>query len=281
MITKSRHARTRDQTAFDLGQEPRRGLPSIVRRSLVPLQIELRRDKLLYNPRQYEFRRLPEQTDLFGQFIQLADDESGHAILNFARKYGVLGLDSDGLPLDARWLITSFRDENTQYELAGSEPLRTWRNLACRFGALRRIAGYLHMGKTGLEADWLAAIGERIKSTQIKRQKAVFEFICFELVQHSNLRPTLSWTSHDTEFEPRIEYSIVWDTGLFDSLLLKLLLTVCRKEGWAHCGVCHIAFVPSKYARRGTVRYCPKCKTAGLANADAASRSRRNRTKSK
>jgi hypothetical protein len=155
-----------------------------------------------------------------------------------------------------------------QYRASGRERISNWLYFARACHAMLSIAASIHEGQCGLPDDWKAIRSKAIASGRELRQppdldsaKFSISTILWEWALHSNLRPVLYWNR-----QPTIQLTYWRETGLFDVLLLSLMLRICRADGLAVCGSCQQFFTPDARARRGEIRFCGVCRRDGSAN---------------
>ena len=241
----------------------------------VPGRIELDQDVLRWNVVDPDTREKKAPTDLLERFVHLSDADPKR-ILDFARKWGVLGIcEQHGLP----------HTHNPGYATNGQhgcwpqgwpgecwEPIEKWRSLARRFAACLRLAVAIDVGKKGEFNDW-------------------------QVAQHSdvpqNLAQARQWLSWDVggwvvigQVIPEMQYKGgAWVlehyahgvVNLFGTLAYRLMIAVARTDGLATCCACGESYVIAVRRPNPDRRnYCRKCGKAA-ADRDAARDYRRRK----
>jgi hypothetical protein len=198
---------------------------------------------------------------LLDGFLSLADAKPD-AIFRFARKWGALRI---------KWKAAS--------ELRCLEPIAVWSDLAIRFRALYRIGAELNCERVGAAEDW-QALGSQVPTAN-RSYKALEEarFALMSnmgrLVREACLHPRLYWNKSTGQWE--IEFGAYSGTNLFAVLVLKLMVSIADKEGFALCSGCHKAYPPEKQPSVGRRNYCPACRSVGVPFRDSKREQRRRK----
>jgi hypothetical protein len=266
-----------------------------------PERIELDEvnDRLLWGPLMVHVEDMPQKGAL-DEFIPLAEC-SGQAILDYARRWGVLEICCHDLPRahrgeDFETRCSPLRHENPD-EWLYVEPLATWRSLAARVRAIVNLAAGLRFGNLGKHEEWLVALAPDayrpwlIDRSQLGPDGVGNPLLLADAVQEllviGDVRPSFSWRG---ERGYGIEIGGVGDprlTGygpsLFGTIATQLAFTLSRSDGLAICSGCGRAFSASESrAKPGSNRYCGSCRANGVDARDRAKRYRqRQRANSK
>ena len=198
---------------------------------------------------------------LLDGFLSLADAEPDR-ILRFARKWGALGI-----------------KRKAASELRCLEPIAAWKDLAIRFRALHRIGAELNCDRVGAVEDW-RALGSELPAASRSYEaleEARFGLMSHirRLVQEACLYPRLYWNKSTEQWQ--IDLDTYSRTNLFAVLVLKLLISIADKEGFALCSGCHKSYVPEKQPSVGRRNYCPDCRSAGVPFRDSKREQRRRK----
>jgi hypothetical protein len=229
-------------------------------RALIPSTPRIESGFLVYDPTKCECKKI-DPTKVLLKLIEVNCEEE---IVRFAGKYGVLYLDDRGLPVDDRLVHGAMIGERS-YGPAGRESVAEWLYFARACRAMLAISAKIHAGRCGSPDEWKAIIPNYTgtgKRGSVELEKSNICVVLWEWSLKSNLRPTLHWDGPPTirlTFRP-------FGSGLFDIVLLTLMMRICRTDGLAICGSCQRFFPPDSRARRGDVRFCPECRRNGSAN---------------
>lgn len=222
------------------------------------------------------------------EFVSLADAPADE-YLQFARRWGVLGLCHHGLPCshnppryDGQGKLNDFcvpgryRGEGTAVE-----PISTWRAYAKEARAILRIAEYLRVDQDPNEDDWKVVcerLGRVVPETATKEaQKQGAAQLLTEWLQLGGVRPTVEWIENG---QPALLFSGIYVYGtLVGTLAMQLVSAVTDSRGLAICDSCGVAYAPSRRPSPTRRHYCQKC---GIKAAwrDAAKDKRLRRQKS-
>jgi uncharacterized Zn finger protein (UPF0148 family) len=214
--------------------------------------------------------------DLLDGFVQLAEAPAS-AILQYARKWGLLRLDKQGRPCTNVHPIREAADGKT---LPRSEPLAAWRCYCRRARAVLNIAAQLQQGKCGNASDWavLDALADRIGPGALaetdrrgllglyarvgcpQETKASLEnrrrFLAWELMLWLDLtRPSLTLKPSQHSWQMEISYN----GCLLAAIALQLALTVAGARTLFTCSGCGMAYVRARAAKSGQANFCPQC----------------------
>jgi hypothetical protein len=145
-------------------------LSSLIEGWPIPSRVEIEGKSLIYNIVKYGERLEPDQAtmrrEILGGFLELAD-ANDQAILEYARKWGVLGLCKHGLPAAhsqspdrklKRFILekpgcTITRKGDWLYE-----PLDRWRYYARQFRSIITLASELHKAHAKTKEEFQAAL---------------------------------------------------------------------------------------------------------------------------
>ena len=219
-------------------------------------------------------------------FLHLATDPSDAAILDYAGRYGMLGLHL--------WLGESpaFGNRYHHSPNAGREPLRLWRQIIAEIAAVYTIAGHLRQGRLVERAVWeplfvaceapgrpgrpglvefalweqvfvISLMPEASVLMTVAFQERVLELVLGEWLRLGPVHPLFTWArSGSNRPEPVVTLGV---TTLFGGLILELLLAVSGKTGFAICSGCATAYIPHRRPPAGAygaarATYCPTCR---------------------
>jgi hypothetical protein len=252
--------------------------------------------------------------DLIDSFAALFDQQPAK-ILTFAKRYGVLGLNSEGVMPERRWL-------------SGNEPIVDWRSISSRIRSILRLAAMLDNGEPIIHESTLAklaamprrdlqlgvpipkfVIGDPTTSGDDVRFGEMANYIemivmlsildegrapnqkkmsligrhCLDMTVAAWLRrfPTkIATEGGHGRMEVALEHG-----GLLSVISLQLLQAVCRRSIYI-CSECKTPFVRhggSKMERRpktGMDRFCDQCgRRAAVRRADARRREKVSKAK--
>lgn len=225
--------------------------------------------------------RKKSDPQLLFKFTKLADSPPAD-ILEFAKKWGVLGICKHDLPYThippplvetpIKFWCVPRENKNGEYW----ESVKAWRYYARHALAMVRIAANLHRNRPGEIEDWNTIGGFDADSDDWVRGVSVNNDRIFLATQVSfwleigNVRPKFEWRDNIT--------TISFDAHLFGVLASQLLLLVSRTKGLGFCSNCGDPFVPvNRRPKEGQRNYCAKCgRKAALRDAQ---RDRRRRLK--
>jgi hypothetical protein len=198
-------------------------------------------------------------------FLKLADAEPDE-ILEFARKWGALGIKMKAAP-----------------GLRSLEPVAAWSDLAIRFRALHRIGAELNRESIGAAKDWKALGSHRPAAnrtyTALEEARFSLTSIVGRLVRDAKLYPRLYWNKSTAQWQ--IDFDTYSRTNLYAVLVLKLMVVIADKEGFAICSGCHLSYVPEQQPSVGRRNYCKGCRDAGVPCRDSKREQRRRKREAK
>lgn len=209
----------------------------------------------------------PVPRDLLARFVALVDagDES---FLEFARRFGLLGLCRHGLP----W--THNPQCRPRYGERHREPLTRWRAFASAARATLRVAASLHQGERPAIDDLPAAAGPVLLGVGSAGRSAAQHLIqsCVTTwLKFGDVRPIFSWP---TGFRARLPGNgqprvTLGGGSLFAALALQLLMAVSLSDGLAVCSGCNTTYPVHRRPAAGRRNYCPRCRELGRPLRDA------------
>jgi len=244
------------------GSDRRRERPVQTAKVRGPKVLSLEGEYLLSDANRISIR--PSGAGLLDGFLSLADAEPDE-VFKFARKWGALGL-----------------KRKAAAGLQFLEPLAVWTGLAVRFRALQRIGAELNREHVGTAEDW-KTLGLQVP-VAVKPYSAIDE-ARFGLISHvgrlvreAGLYPQLYWNKSTAQWQ--IEFSTYSSTNLFAVLVLKLMVSIADKEGFALCCGCSRSYIPERQPSAHRRNYCPSCRRAGVPFRDSKREQRRRERKS-
>jgi hypothetical protein len=224
-------------------------------------------------------REVTLPSTLLEDFTDLAESDSG-SILDFAQRWGRLGLCNHGLPAthSLPGVITQaklFCDE------LSSEELEDWRLWARKFKALWRASMSLHIGEHADQKDWalvfpdsvwtedfwlsLSKEGYLYPKTYWDSRDLIYEWgLLLDIINYyvdlGGLRLRSAWTPHalSSRIVPRLAFGCPFEGGLFGTLALQLMFAVSNTEGAAICTSCGRPFFPKRRPKTGQRRFCSR-----------------------
>ncbi len=204
------------------------------------------------------------------QFIRLSE-QSPARILQFARRWGLLGLCEHGLPATHH---VDDRDGQERVVLipyggctpAPAESIVHWRTYSSRFRTFIETAQRLHRGETIADGGLWDIIGRPYRGyfiggarNSLSRQKQRFARAVNIQLAASGIQPVIHWNRG----EPVVGFGVfgVVRTSLFSALAMQLALTVtdCKV---AICSGCHTTYRPQRRTHAGQMNYCVDCRNA-------------------
>jgi hypothetical protein len=256
--------------------------------------IHLRRDAI-YSRLTLSPRRVRHSRQTLLQFVQLAEAPRS-AVLDFARRWGVIYLGDCGLPIGhmpiQEGCPLAFHDIPKPNELSRA-PLAVWRRFAWQARGMLRIAGEIGSPARVRRDDIIAAWDARwMPFTNETEAQVMLEVIrkaspkrdesSLSKLLVSGLRSWINvggvqfgiWnTALDGRFRPELG---VWRYGLIGSLAILLLREVTGQTVPRYCHNCRRQITDSKPRNPNRRSYCDrsKCKRASRAQASADYRER-------
>jgi len=222
-----------------------------------PKVVSLEGDYLVWDANQPSTKR-PSPV-LLDEFSGLAE-AMAEQIFEFARKWGALVIKTTAMP------GSRFR-----------EPVAAWRDLAIRFRALHRIGVDLNCGKVGTVEDWKALRLElpvRNKSySAVEEARFAVMSNVGRLVREAGLHPRLYWDKPAKQW--RIDFDTFSRTNLLAVLVLRLMIAIADKDGFAICSGCQKSYPPERQPSTGRRNYCPTCRESGIPYRDSKREQRR------
>jgi len=218
---------------------------------------------------------------MFEEFVNLKEASSA-AILEYARRWGMLGIWQDSHPA-VEAIIGESADpadpfpqplprtaDVTRYGFFGwiggeyVEPAAIWRLFACQAHAVLDVAALLHAGELAPK-DEMALVHafchpiERPKlARDAVRQWDLIGAVIEDWLILGRVMPSL------TRFAGNVGVSYA-GTRLFGYLAVQLLLAVARAEGFVTCSGCTRIYEPQgRRPAPGKRRFCRKCRNAGM-----------------
>ena len=214
---------------------------------------------------------------LLTDFLQLADDQTGEKILEFAQRWGVLEVCDHGKP-------PRHGDQNREPTrclprgaIGGGEGWALlwspWRMLSANAGALLRIAIAIEQGRPGSKADWNIAHPNSLASwwgiptpwvsdafqpgVSVHDDRYWVSAALQPWLTGPQVTPTYVWTEKDRVWQMTTRHP-EWH-GLYGALGVALMLAVARASDLRICPSCGEFF--SRGAQTRNYRYCTDCGT--------------------
>jgi Zn finger protein HypA/HybF involved in hydrogenase expression len=228
---------------------------------LVPPGLKLQDKFLVYDNRPFRLNEealiAEPKVNILFEFSGLADaDDTG--ILEYARKFGVLGLCEHGKPR-GHFVHTPIKDLCTPigWPFKCREPIERWRFYASGFGALLRLSVALHNGQSGDAQDWKHALKlPRIAEHPAAGPWAQIAGVINLLMTWAGIAPYWVVGGKMSGVELR---TVVPACALFGTLTAELLFTITRSRGLLICSDCGRFYLPQHPPPTGSRKFCPKC----------------------
>jgi hypothetical protein len=223
---------------------------------------------------------------MLSNFLNL-DEGSDQQVLEFARRWGVLGLCKHGLsaghvhaaaigPAGAEPPLVRFQyhhcaavRRSNQYV----EPLAVWRSYAAQFNAALRIAAAIRRGQLGDLADWHTLqewCGGVMRFNTPEDAKHLLAAVVNRWLEMTDVRPRFYWIADRTLFTLTNKMG----SALFPALVVQLMVEISQSKGLTRCSGCGDVFALKlgQSARRS--RFCPNCQKQNMPARLAARRYR-------
>lgn len=258
----------------------------------LPSVVELDGERLLWRAAKGEEKRFHPGRGLMEDFVRL-HESSPDQIVKYAKRWGVLGLCSHGLPTSHSYPSYVFGYKGMTHicrpapskSMRGyfEEPLEIWRDFSKNAFELLHIAAQLHKGKPVGSKDWEFACSVfAVSSTtdthaeKMKMQRYQVAFVVERWLSLGGVRPRFTWEGLTPSFE--LGGPALIGTGLFGALAVQLLLSISRIDGLEVCSGCTHPYLPSRRPQSGRRHYCPDCREKGVPQLHAV-RDKRERDK--
>lgn len=241
---------------------------------IAPNDVELEGKKLLWRATAGEEKRVHPGRELIEDFIRL-HDSSPAQIVKYAKRWGVLGLCSHGLPASHSFPSFVSKVEDLPYICApvpakqrrgySEEPLEKWHAFSKQAYGLLNIAARLHKNELVEPKDWEfvfpifavpSAIGSRAGALQSERHRVAY--VMQRWLSLGAVRPRFTWEGLTPTFE--LGGPTVKGTGLFGALAVQLLLIISRRDGLAFCSGCAKPHIPSRRPQADRRNFCSECR---------------------
>ena len=238
---------------------------------LVPLDVRLEQDRLVWtetqdeltkSPRYMHVTTAPETIDDFLKLHSAKPEE----ILRYAKQWGPIGFCKHGLPASHN---SQWRLDRTQVKMCTllrgtsefSEPLEFWRETSKRARALLNIAANLYANKSGKEEDWKIVESKdshpgNTYDWPIENQRFELEWQLTYWMRMGRLMPLVTFDKNVLTFS----LEVLNGSGLFGSLALQLALAASRTDGLGTCSACGRAYIPTRKPNANRRNYCPDCR---------------------
>lgn len=259
-------------------EEPKRPLAADQYWAPAASEIRLENGCLFWEPRWPDHgpRRITPTVETFTQFLKLAESDSDHVVLRYAKRWGVLNLCKDhGEPVTHQRYpcIPIVRPGVT-----AGEPTTEWRRLSRLAGAIMRISAKVYEGQAGDANDFeivkndrtFGWDGEGPYRTKFELHKSVVVGAVNYWLVLGNVRPTLRWNSPEPSL---VLAGRLGEAGLFGALGVQLLensgsyvivaCTGCRRFFDASPNP-NEAEGRKRRPKTGQGRYCRECLDAGV-----------------
>lgn len=253
------------------------GRPLSSRELYVPQTIELegprQNRRICWLPRQSA--PVVPSAALLDQFVLLGE-ATDEAILQYAKRWGVLGICIHGLPYSHNPPVGDpVRDRAACYAMTikdydpskPDEPMEcydwldSWRGFSNASRAMLNIAARLYSGKPGLPQDWqrVMTCNPFCTAPIVPWWEPRVGVERFQLC--SVMNDWLRWGGVRLTMEYERDF---WSVklkghGLFGTLATYLSLSIARTEGFAICASCGRPYFPRRQPNPNRRQYCPEC----------------------
>ena len=212
------------------------------------------------------------RTTCLTQFIQLSERPATR-ILQFAQRWGLLGLCIHGLPASHNLERRDIRERSVMLPYEGCTPEPTekvsdWRNFSVRFRTIVEVAQSLHRGQRITDDSVWEKIGRPRRSfivgkamdSALDQNRRLARAVNLHLAA-SGIQPVVHWNRD----HPTIGFGVFAGirTTLFAALTMQLAMTIsdCKI---AICSSCHGTYVPKRRTHAHQSNYCPACRANGV-----------------
>lgn len=223
-------------------------------------------------------------------FLRLASGPEAR-ILQYARKWGVLGLCKHGLPYlgmphtRLAWCELQ-RERGTGAHYGAWESFDSWRLYSKSAGSVLSVAAYLHRDRLAPADDVRAACALVTPTVQrllghepedsvatLDDQRVLVDGLVNLWLWLGGVRIVFDWSRQGAVIGLG---GHAWHHGLFGALAVQLMLAVCRSDGLALCSACSKPYAPRRRLKARQRSYCPKCgRRAAIRDAARDYRTRR------
>lgn len=256
---------------------------------------------LFFDPAAHKRVRAPR--DLLDRFLALADTESGEdrSVLQFARSYGALGVNSNGWHRESRLEKLFLEYQRHAFESRGAkamakyssllaegeshrEPVSGWRRMAARLGAAIEVGIALNHGEIGDPGHWLVLAARRKSLSESRPWEIVrgsrdwggtlmalrdeFEMLMRTLILQFGVTLRFSWNAAAGEWKIDLDAGQGlggWQgMGNLGGILVFQAMMRIADRAFAICCHCHRPYTPGRLPGGGRRNYCglQECKRA-------------------
>lgn len=268
----------RDEAAISnlIGSSLMIGTRPVHREWKIPRAIKLRDGSLEWSPLG-RYQHVAPDAELLERFLGLATAPD-QSILQFARRYGPLGICPHGLPdsHDPGCRPVGWQDGRCH------ESLKEWRFYSRQTLALLKITAGLTRDQLPSADDW-QAVYERSEQTApwwtrgVEVERSAVEDVLQEMLALGSPRLTATWKPG---CRPALE---IEPGGLFGAIAIQTCLRAAQSDSLARCDGCTRWFTPPKRKpKAGQRAFCPECRDSGaparIARRDYLERKRHGKT---
>lgn len=223
----------------------------------IPRSIKSRDGSIEWNPAG-RYRDAAPDGQLLERFLGLYSAPDA-AILQFARRYGPLGICPHGLPSshDANCRPAGWQDGLCR------ETLSDWRFYSAHAVAVLKVAAALTRDQLPAPADW-QTIYQRsgrkapwwTRDIGVERENVAD--VLQEMLSHGSPRLTAVW---NPGCRPALEIA---PGGLYGVIAIQVCLRAAQTDGLARCDSCACWFTPpQRKPKAGQRTFCPDCRASG------------------
>gem|GEM_PF-2280646 len=240
--------------------------PFIWNLRLRPKKVDLIEEFLVWWPEEEKERLpVPFQSDIgiLNQFIRLgAKDATPSDVLEFARKWGVLGICRQHL---VPFPHPRFETDGSQFQPCDYleyptghliEPVYRWREFSWRARAILRIASRLHQNKPGFFEDWRVLWSLKSPHTNsndiLNYERRSLGDIIHGWLVYGQVEPQFDWVTEKPTFS--LSCNVIGLIGCH------LMFAVSRSQGIAICTSCGFPYSPGRRKAQTRNNFCDDCK---------------------
>ena len=228
-----------------------------------------------------------DEKGLLNAFLSLAEEPKNHDpelrgadVLEFARRYGVLWLSQEGVPVvTAPWTFGD--DDSYEPRQVLRIPVRHWRSLAQEAQAAIACAATLRGRGAIKEVPWrvLHELRERRKGRKqvrvgrnsgaapfpqtIEEKKRYLEEAVGEWLYFGDVRASFSWVGTKPELE-------LAGRGLMGAIARSLAVVISSVDGVVLCSGCESPYISGRKPRADQMHWCPTCREAKVPQREAS-----------
>jgi hypothetical protein len=206
---------------------------------------------------------------LLTSFVDLAEADD-RAIGKFASRWGALGIDNDGWPVN---------------RTPGEESMNAWRVLARRFRGAINLGCAFNLDRPGTEQAWTESFDgeDRFRLFKPWEEKSPYrtdlQMLLRSMIQRFRVMPRFWWNVERNHWQ--IDLDAYGPSNLPGILVIQAMLLIADKDGLAVCSSCHRSYIPDRRPDPTRRNYCSRDDCRKRAAWKDAARERRRRLREK